>query len=376
MVFGSNIYESTFGFGSNSDYEPDLEFVKEMECTSLIEGAYKCVYETECNYARLMEAVGIAELTYFVETGNDIINEAGYGESFFDKVKKFFKTILEKIASIFKKFIAIIDSYVKSDKDFVNKYKKLLIKVNTKDFEYNGYEFTNMDYSIKDVSDKMKDKINSFFKVKNYTAAGTKGMNGSDTLLNEDITKFEDEKEKYENMIRNCAFSDGSSQTEASELSEELFKYFRKGENSPITIDKVDAYKLCDTIVAYKDIKNSATKAYNDLKKSVNDNIKEIENKEKEYLKFIPGDKEDKDRDSKSKYASLVIKHISKRVSIQKTQLSVLQIANGAYLSALKDQNRQAKAVCVKLLTYKPKTEGYMYEGEGYKDIFGNVDFR
>lgn len=369
MIFtNKNIYENS-GILSESEYDP-IEIVKEMECKNLLEGAYIGVYETECNYARLMESIGISELTYYVETGNDIVTEAGYGESFFEKAKKFFKSILDKIAALFKKFIALIDSYIKTDKEFVNKYKKALIKVNTRDFEYKGYKFTHLnDYDINATAKKMDNVINRNISDKRYDIFDETSTVGFENVVKNVV----DNKDKIENQIRNCATDSGSNETEASELSKDLFEYFRDGEDSPTVIDTVNVNDLFDTIVAYKEAKKKATKTYNDLKKAINNDIKELERKEKEFLKAIPS----KDgKSAETAFKAACAKHASNRISLMRTKLNTLQVVNGAILSALKDENRQAKAVCVKLLTYKPKTEGYMYESEVNTNIFGDVNFR
>ena len=369
MIY-SNIYENGKMF-NESEYDP-FETVKEMECKNLLEGAYIGVYETECNYARLMESIGVSELTYYVETGKDIVTEAGYGESFFEKAKKFFKSIIDKIASLFKKFIALIDSYIKTDKEFVNKYKKALIKVNTRDFEYKGYKFTNLDYDINSAANKMDNVIDKIIKNVEYDNL-QKVMKLTTQEIDELTKDINENRDKYENQIRNCAIDSGSNETEASELPKDLFEYFRDGEDSPTTIDTVNVNELFDTITNYKDAKKKATKTYNDLKKAINKDIKELERKEKEFLKGVPSKNKDSDETS---FKVACAKHASYRVSLMRTKLNTLQVVNGAILAALKDENRQAKAVCVKLLTYKPKTEGYMYESEVNTNIFGDVNFR
>lgn len=346
-------------------YEPDIDSIEEAKSDNLLEAAYIGVYETESNYARLMESVGIAELSYYVETGKDIVIEANYGESLFDKARALFKKILEKIASVFKKFLALVNSFILSDKSFVEKYKKVLTDVNTKGFSYKGYEFKK----LKDIISTISDAIDNNIIDNNFPAYDP---SKSSTDLSTIIDNISDNKEKLFNKIRGITVSKNDTEIESSDYSKELFKYFRNGEDKPKEITTVDTKELMAIMVDYKGMKSDATSSYNTLKRTINDAISSLTNEEKKYSKNIPGGRDR--NDSEVEKSSQAVKIISARIEALKTKLNVLQIYNGAYLAALKDRNRQAKSVCVKLITYKPKTESYM-ESTGF-DLFGNVVFR
>lgn len=346
-------------------YEPDIDSIEEAKSDNLLEAAYIGVYETESNYARLMESVGIAELSYYVETGKDIVIEANYGESLFDKARALFKKILEKIASVFKKFLALVNSFILSDKSFVEKYKKVLTDVNTKGFSYKGYEFiSDMKDNISDISTRIDNSIidNNF---------PTYDSNKNSTELSTIINDISDNKEKLFNKIRGITVNK-DTEIESSDYSKELFKYFRSGEDKPKEITTVDTKKLMAIMVDYKGMKSDATSSYNTLKRTINNAISSLTNEQKKYSKNIPGGRDR--NDSEVEKSSQAVKIISARIEALKTKLNVLQIYNGAYLAALKDRNRQAKSVCVKLITYKPKTESYIENTN--IDLFGNVIFR
>ena len=130
----------------------------EIECKYEpgLEAALNMVAESESNYNKLMQAIGIHELNVLESTGAEMVYEAGDIKSLAESVKKFFLNIWEKIKGLFKKFFALFDGYIKSDKEFIRKYKKDLMKLtNTKDYKYKGYEFENLNLSLDSVSSKM-----------------------------------------------------------------------------------------------------------------------------------------------------------------------------------------------------------------------------
>ena len=104
--------------------------------------ALRVVAESENNWNQIMKAMAITELAAYEETGDADYYVTESGSSFLQSVKDFFKKLLEKIKGIFQKFIATIDSWTKDDKAFVSKYKDKVMKANTTDFEFEGYNFT------------------------------------------------------------------------------------------------------------------------------------------------------------------------------------------------------------------------------------------
>ncbi len=110
-----------------------------------MEGAMAIVAESEANYNAIMQAIGVAELCVYESTGKEMVYESSNIKGFFGKVKEFFLKMWEKIKGLFQKFFAMFDQYVKSDKEFINKYRNVLLKVNTRNFEYKGFKYTNLD---------------------------------------------------------------------------------------------------------------------------------------------------------------------------------------------------------------------------------------
>lgn len=310
-----------------------------------LEGAYAIVAESEANYNAIMQAVGVAELAVYESTGYEMVYEAGDVKGFFGKVKEFFMNLLEKIRGLFKKFFSMFDSYTKNDKDFVNKYKKHLLSVNTKNFKYKGFNFTLDAVDLDRASTAMQGVIPSG------------STSGDITSLQNEIAKSENRVELVEKM-RGKAI--GESSLEAGEFTKELFKKLRSGEDSK---EEMDNISVTDQLIAISEnsaLKKAAEKQFKDLEKAIKEAIKTVEKSQNELLKGVP-DKTDKEA---TVLRAAKIKVASNHVSNLKDKLAILQVINGAKLTAIKDCNRQAKAICVALMNYKPKNESTVFTNE------------
>lgn len=311
-----------------------------------LEGAYAIVAESEANYNAIMQAVGVAELAVYESTGCEMVYEAGDVKGFFGKVKEFFMNLLEKIRGLFKKFFAMFDSHVKNDKDFVNKYKKHLLSVNTKNFKYKGFNFTIDAIDV----DKAATAIDGVIP--------SGSTSGNIASLQAEIAKSENRVELVEKM-RGKAI--GESSLEAGEFTKELFKKLRSGEE---TKEEMDNISVTDQLVAISEnsaLKKAAEKQFKDLEKAIKEAIKTVEKSQNELLKGIP-DKTDREA---TELRAAQIKIASNHVTNLKDKLAILQVVNGAKLTAIKDCNRQAKAICVALMNYKPKNESATFTNEG-----------
>lgn len=308
-----------------------------------IEAAWGIVAESEANYNAIMQAIGIEELMVYESTGEEMVYEASQVSGFFGKMKEFFMKIWEKIKGLFKKFFAMFDSYTKSDKDFINKYKNHLLKVDTRNFEYKGFNFTETDLSLSGVDSKVKTEMEK------YVGAGYKDVY---LKLDQYLKAAEDKVDIVEKM-RGAAI--GESSLTAAEFTKELFKMFRSGEESKETLDTINVSDLLMNISANSKLKKEAEKAYKELEKSLKDEIKDIEKYEKEMTKAMP-----EAGDVRAKQ----IRHANNYMYFKKEKMNILQVVNGAKLTAIKDLNRQSKAICVALMNYKPKNESFGFEDD------------
>ena len=303
-----------------------------------IEAAFAIVAESEQNYNALIQAVGMDELKFLEENGHEMVYTEATGSGFFEQAKAFFKNILEKIKGLFTKFFAMFDSFIKSDKEFINKYQKQLVQVDTKDFKYNGFEFT-VDAITVDGAD---------------TAIGE--IKKGDSELSAAIAEYKDETDVVEKWRGRAAKSSGS--LTASEFSKELYEKFRKGESSKQELENLTAMKYIKILQDSSTAKKNAERGFTALRKTIEGYIKDVDQLSKAALSNLSNANAE-ENGTKARGAAVVVKML-------KNKLAILQIVNGAKLTAIKDENRQARAILVKMLGYKPKNESTDFSG-GYE---------
>lgn len=317
----------------------NMEDVIECQYDCFDEGAYAIIAETERNYNNIMQAVGIQEFNVFEQTGQEMVYEAVDIKGFISKVKQFFINLWKKIAGLFKKFLAIMDSYLKTDKEFVNKYKKAIYAGSTKDFKYKGFKYTTDAYKV------TKDTAEPPLTIES--------IGGNNEALDALIKKYEDKSDIEEGM-RGKAIGESASYT-ASEFAKELYEKLRNGQSTKEEIDGVNPSEQIQIILGTKQGKKDAEKDFKETKQIINKAIKALETKERELLKEIPSNDEN---ETKSKQ----LKVLGDAITLTKAQLSIIQTMNSAKLTAIRDNNRQAKAICVKLIGRKAKNESYDFE--------------
>ena len=101
--------------------------------------------ESAANRNAFLKAIALNELASVEQYGTDqVFYESVNIKGIFDKIKAFFKKIIEKIHKIFHTFIAKLSSWFQSSKDFAKKYEKDIIKnwgLVKNDWEFKGYKF-------------------------------------------------------------------------------------------------------------------------------------------------------------------------------------------------------------------------------------------
>lgn len=295
-----------------------------------LEGAYHIVAESEANYNAIMQAVGVAELAAYEATGEEMVYEAGDIEVFFTKMKEYFLNILEKIKGLFKKFFAMLDTFIKSDKDFASKYRKQITGANANGLKFKGYKFDLTAINLKTASANMdKQQLE-------------RPTSGTLMEINDYITRFEDKAEILE-LMRAKALSEGGHLS-ASEFTKKLFTKLRSGEDSKTELTNIKPDEELTVITTSDSLKKTAQEQFDTIEKEIKEIIKTIE-KDKKELKEQKTDSVDA-----VKLKAANIKAASVHINNLKNKISILQVINGAKLTAIKDRNRQAKAICVALV--------------------------
>lgn len=362
MIFDAN-YTSTSG----------LSAIKESPYELGLAGAMMHVYENECNYNAIMKAVGLSELKYYQETGKDLfVHEAGAFDGFIAKVKAFFKAVIEKIKSIFKRFVAIFDQYTLNDKQFVKKYGDQLIRKDLKDFEFTGYkfgDFAKVQSSIETAGGNLKYHLDIFAAIRkkdtNY---------GNRKVYDNANYKDSDEVNEVKEQERAKIIGQQSGKMDETEFKDKLTELLY-GDDNKETLDNISIRDQLSIIENTKDDIKKVEKTQKEIEKGINDVLKVLDKLPSEIRKHNSYSSDNKLTDEQDKRINNAIKDINDEYDICKSQSNDITVAFGMIVQAYKDRNRQAKAICVKALSYKH--EAAMVSESSYSDdIFAGVVIR
>ena len=364
------------------------------------EAALMAVAESERVYNNAMKEIGIAELHYLEENGQEMIYEAVDIHGALEKIKKFFVKLIDKVKALFHAFVAKMGSFFSDNKDFATKYKKEFFrKWNDvkSDFEFKGYKFTvRMDTNKSDWSDQisideMVKTINSSFNDNNI-----KNIDTLDKLLainkNEDnlasLKKFNeymhDKSDDFNEIFRasanniyTTAYSSMDSPStptslDASEFSTTLFENFRNGESAKEGLELKKEFSSAQIISDIENSKKVISAAEGTTKtviKACDKTIKDLERTEKELGKFKSAQTNQSVKDTETNVNSELLNVIVTLNGFVKSASEYATSANGIYMQALKDKCSQDKAIVAKVIAggKKMQRESYdYYEDNNY----------
>lgn len=370
MIFNSSITESTA--------VTNWDAVTPCKYDANLEGALMLVYENECNYNALMRAAGLSELKYYTETGKDLfVHEAGAFAGFLEKAKSFFKAAWEKIKSLFKKFFMQINAWVAKDKDFVKKYESTILRAtNLTDFEFKGWKFN--DSALDDPTTTIKgfnstflkaiDDIEKISNVNNWNHADT-AVSGGDQYDTED--KINDAIETHRGELV------GKGKIDEEEYREQLNEYLYGDSSKEKDVLEEKDINLRNQISIIKETKKNVKaieKVEQKISKFYDELIKALDKKIKEFAKRDDASQADSEAVGKSKDAA--IKVLNARIRIAKSLSNDYTIACGAICTALQERNRQAKAICIKAVSYSQKKQNESAVSESGYDLFASVNMK
>ena len=356
---------SFFNNGSTVYMEESIEqlmnnrAIQPSEYEDLIEGALAIVADSVKNEACLMRAIGINEASYFAQTGKEYVYTEGTLSDIWKKVKSAILKIWEKIKGLFKKFVALFDKFFASDKDFVKKYKKRIMMAKVEDFSYEGYKFPGLEAEFSEPK-----------------AADFPG----DTSFYEK----EDAAEKVVNKFRGKLLGDASKEIESGEFAEELKDHFY-GDKETLDEKDINVSKQIGYIENYGEAKKKVEKAKTAVDRFFKDLIRDLDDKDKTLTKDknFEGDKEYADPtgkdDDENKHAGRdIVASIGYKRTIYTRECEAYATYTGAYLNALKERNRQARSICVKVMskggTLQKESTSFEYPAYG-SSFLENVKF-
>lgn len=340
--------------------------VKPSMYEDFTEGAMVAVAESETNYTRLMMGIGITEAVAYSETGEPMVYTESFIGDVVDKIKAFFKKLWDKIKALFKRFILMFDQYFKSDKDFLKKYKSRILKSSTKDVTYNGYPFS---------------------KANGFRGANLAGLNN----INADTVNAEIERRVLPELMNARGNSDTLSErreeiadnfrgeivdkqsVDASDFHDELFEYFHGSTSKETLSDSDPELNLSNCITTLEQNKEyikSAQKIVDKIGKWIDDAVKRIEQDSKREITAYKNNPNNSDRE-KTEMETDSTKLVTVEISIYRDCGGILTQTIGAVLTALKDMNRQARAICAKAIV----KSGKINEESAGSEYFGGGSF-
>lgn len=413
-IFTGNVTSSSVDLYAPAEHEITTEGVN----INFYEASVMAIAESEVFYNRAMKEIGIAEACYLAENGREMIYEAVDIKAVGEKLKNFFKKLIDKVRAIFHAFVAKISSWASDDKKFVQKYEKEFSRKwnDVKDdFEFKGYKFSIKFETAKD-SFKTKfdasalanylddesgiDRSGGIKKIISASLTGTPNTGGTagsiiDSVKTQgtanggadDIKKIKaaaevlrDSKENIQDGMRKevynnfadayCTKSDGydtSSEMDEKEFTQSLFELFRSGESEKEGIEKGDI-SVADIINQLRNSKKLTTCAEKSCKAVIKEVQKAIDNIDKSVTaigKITPETGKTEQVDFRSAVMGLfsTVNEICVR-----PQKEAYVKAQGILLQAIADQSRQNKAIMAKVIAggKKMKNESYDYTNESY----------
>ena len=357
--------------------------------------AAKCCAENTINFNAIMEACAIEEFCAFEESGVEVLEEASVS-GFFTAALNFFKKVWEKIQSIFKKVAMQFASWSKNDKEFYNKYKKEILKVQTAGLNgFNDVEVKVYKYDVF-VNGSLSDATDAITAANSYTSSWTDALTKSCTdfkfpAMNETdvnawteaLTKFRENQSdwtttalnKYRaNLLKKFTGKYSSTECEASEFTKELAEIIQ-GDSSKESVKLSEVLDNALATLAGSDkAKSELSKLLNANKKAIDKDIKIVKDSQKEFDRNRSKLGTDNKVTDESKIAGAKYALCTALIGILKQEKNIQTTFDGAVLQHYKAYTRQCKAICVKAATFVPKNESASFQTESSSSLLGSIE--
>lgn len=397
-IFTGNVTSSSVDIYAPTEHEIATEGVN----INFYEASVMAIAESEVFYNRAMKEIGIAEARYLAENGREMIYEAVDIKAVGEKLKNFFKKLIDKVRAIFHAFVAKISSWGSDDKKFVQKYEKEFSRKwnDVKDdFEFKGYKFSiNLTSNKTAFNNFKRANFSEIIEDQNASNLLKKSIEGGQndnivdvikgygngeneiTFIKKLIEEYKDNKDSIQGSLRAGVYGDfaeaysvnkkeyaSDSEMDDKDFSENMFELFRSGERDKESIEKKDIM-ISDIITQLRNSKIFTTTAKKSCEAVTKDIQKAIDNIEKTVTaisRVTPEKGAEETADFRSAYMGLfstineIVVRPSKEYYVK---------AQGILLQALADQSRQNKAIMVKVIAggKKMKNESYDYTNESY----------
>ena len=364
--------------------------------------------ESAANQNAFMKAIALQELASMEQYGNtEVMYESVNLGAIFEKIKAFFKKIIEKIHKIFHTFVAKMASWFGNNNNFAKKYEKEVIKnwaQVSNDFEFKGYVFKHIPYvkgetkiknnNLKEVIDKQKTSLDAVIADPGTLKTYLEQYDVVD--VNEDVAKLRDKLDDIKDKIRALWIKSikpefAGTSLDSNEYSEELFKLYRNGEDSKEDMNKskvLESYGgsvngMMTFIKEFDKIKTELEKNEKTFTKGIDDIIAKINKAEDELVKENRNSSktisDTTTGDAEKQAAKNAINSNETIISVSSLIQSIVGFEKecgiqvfSAKLQATKDACSQAKEIAVKVIGLSKKmTESTDYSSYNESVTFG-----
>lgn len=357
---------------------------------NMVEAAARIVAESTINWNNILEACTITEFCYLEENHQEFVYEAGALSSFFEKAKKFFLNIWEKIKAIFKKAMMQFTSIFSSDKDFINKYEKTIIsaknqgfKEGKEDAEIAIYPFPWLTHGADSFKSDgpTETAVIDNGKVETIVTDLKLGSTGNAEEWKKANDKFDSDvkdtvKEEYRaswltTAAKYSSYNWSGSTADAAEFTSEL-KNILNGSDTKEDVKVADV--ISDTIKYLKDsakIKKALNKYLKDSKTAIDKEIKALN----AFDKTLKSSYEKKDTEE-GQIAGAKHSIITKYIDLRRFETSLITTIDAAVIQSLKACSSQCKSVCVKAVSLAKTTkhEGATITSESSMSLLDGID--
>lgn len=364
--------------------------------------------ESAANQNAFMKAIALQELASMEQYGNtEVMYESVNIKGIFEKIKAFFKKIIEKIHKIFHTFVAKMASWFGNNKSFAQKYEKEIVKnwsQISNDFEFKGWKFKK-DNLLKEVSEsknELEASADYGDKMKNLLSghALSSVIDGYDGTDDTKAKQLRDDFDDIKDHIRKQIIDNGGPGSkiavekgaglDSKEYTEELFKLFRDEDKDDLSKSAVtEMYggsinSMMTFIKDYDKIKTNLEKSekkitsgidklISDMNKAENDLIKDNRDENKKPAPANSSNVQAGERDTAKINRNEAIVQVS---SIYQSVFGFIKECDvqffSAQLQAVKDACSQAKEIAVKVIGLSKKmTESTDYSSYNESSTFG-----
>ena len=347
--------------------------------------------ESAANQNAFMKAIALQELASMEQYGNtEVMYESVNIKGIFEKIKAFFKKIIEKIHKIFHTFVAKMASWFGNNKSFAQKYEKEIVKnwsQISNDFEFKGWKFKK-DNLLKEVSEsknELEASADYGDKMKNLLSghALSSVIDGYDGTDDTKAKQLRDDFDDIKDHIRKQIIDNGGPGSkiavekgaglDSKEYTEELFKLFRdedKDDLSKSVVTEMYGGSINSMMTFIKDydkiktnleksekkITSGIDKLISDMNKAENDLIKDNRDENKKPAPADSSNVQAGERDTTKINRNEAIVQVS---SIYQSVFGFIKECDvqffSAQLQAVKDACSQAKEIAVKVIGLSKK---------------------